>query len=630
MPSQKDVKEIGREGKVKPAARFDSRDWDYIAEYVIEEFEARKGRRRQREKYWAEVDRQCRMEPDIKHKSLPNGAPDSTKAWMAEMELPLQAQALEVMTADSRRFQFSDQENWFRAHAETTEEYFNRVSEEPIILGENDVPSDINQENADKLVEGFVNHIYRQYDFESRWDKINAEAFKYGTGVGRMRMYTKNLYIHEAKGVRKETQKLPILVPCSIKNLYLDDAKPSMHSATEIGPAHIACDYVRLENLYLAASKGSKDPNDEDGGWMPKNMRGIQANDDKYVEVIEYEGDLVVPRKTVSSLYIPGVIVTVVKGAKGSDDRVTRGVIRFRFRQRPYSSYLIAPYHYEDSCEVYSTSPLEKGRPVQMMAVDALNRWLDSAALKNRPPVGFDRTDMEMVGKGGPMIFPGAQWATNDPQAINVFGEVGGDPSNMTAAMQMAVNLYAELTGVLPARLGAQTVSHTTAYSKEAELQRGAVRTIDYVKSLGKGVFPRMLSMTYEMGRDAMKRGKMSFYIDDYDGYVEVSKDQLPEKVSFEWLGSAGAGEEQAQMQRQFQGMQLAIQLDNLRAQQEAQGIQSTIDFKIAIKSVLRKHGWADVDAVVNEVQQAQPGGQADPGIQAVALQQLGLAGANG
>lgn len=625
MASQSDVQEVGQSGKVSPKRRFDQRDWDHIAEYVIQEWERRKRDRTEREKHWKEVDRQVAMDPDIRFKMLSNGQVDSRRQWMSEMELPLQAQALEITVADARRMEFPDTGPWFRAHAEMTDEYLDGVDFSSLVLGdEAEVPSRINQDNADKLVEGFLLHYFRQNDLFTRMDRINAEAFKYGMGVGRGRMETKSVYIHEARGVREEKQRIPTLAPVSIKNLYLDDPKPSMHSSQVLGPAHIAEDWIRLENLLLAANKGSTNPDSEDGGWMPQAVRKLEPDSDGYVQILEMEGDLIVPRKTTRSVVIPGAIVTVALGGKDSGGSVTRNVVRFRFRKMPMSSYVLFPYHYESVDDTYPTSPLMKGRPVQIMATDALNRLMDSAALKNAPPTGYDRNDPQFASEGGPAINPYAQWSTNDPQAIRVFHEVGGDPSALSSVLSMAINLYAELTGVLPARLGAQTVSHTTAFAKDAELQRGAVRTVDYVRQSGHGPITRWLDMAYRMGRNGLgSRETMSFYIDAYGGYVEVGKSALPERANFEWFGSGGPAEEQQKMQSRLQSLQLAMQMDQIGAQY---GKQPTLDLEAAIREVLRDGKWSDVDAITRMAEDTRQQQQQPPGAAVAALRQMGQA----
>lgn len=595
--SQADVKEIDEGGKLAPKRRFDDRDWGYIAEFVIGEFETRKKKREDRERQWKEIDRQIEMDPNIAFKRLPSGAIDTKKVWMAEMELPLQAQALEVLTADARRMMFPDTGPWFRAHAECTDEYLKKVDFQSFILGdENEVPSLINQDNADKLVEGYIQNLFGQYDFYNRYDLINAESFKYGMGVGRGRMETKNVYIHEARGTVKEDKKIPVLVPVSIKNCYLDEPLPSMHSAQMLGPAHIVEDNIRYENLVLAASKGSSDPDDEDGGWMPKNVRSLEPDDEGYVRILEMEGDIVIPRKTTRSMILPGVIATVAIGGKTKGGDVTKAVIRFRFRKMPFSSFLLHPYHYEHIENPYPTSPLMKGRPIQIAATDALNRLMDSSALKNAPPIGYDRSDIQFAAAGGPAVHPGALWGTTDPQAVKAYTEIGGDPGALAAVLRQFISLYAELTGVLPARLGAQTNSHTTAFAKDAELQRGSVRTVDYVRQCGGGPVTRWLGMAYDMGRNSMKKNEeITFWIDAYGGFVKIDKNALPEKAAFEWFGSGGPQEQQAKTMQKMNSLQLALKMDTMAVQM---GKPATVNMTDAIKQVLRDGGWTDVDTI--------------------------------
>jgi hypothetical protein len=607
MAAQSDVRELDTDGKEHPKRRFDARDFTYIAEYVIDEWKLRERRRCDLEKCWKDIDRQIAMQPEVGYKYIIKAGTrviDTNKAWMSEVELPLQAQALEVLTADARRMEFPDNGAWFRAHAEMTDEYLSKVDYKALIAGdEAEVPSKINQDNADKLVEGFLLHMFAQpindEDFYTRYDKINAEAFKYGVGVGRARMWTRNLYVKAANGVRREKKRIPVLMPCSIKNLYLDDCKPSMHSAQLLEPSQIAVDHIRLANLHMAASRGSTDPDDEDGGWMPKNLKDLVEDDTHHVTLLEMEGDIVVPRKTVRSVVIPGAIVTVVLGGKDTGGNATKGVVRFRFRKTPFSSYLLHPYHYEGADETYPASPLMKGRPIQMMATDAANRLLDSSMLKNMPPVGYDRTDQYFAQTGGPSIFPGALWGSSDPAAIKAHTEIGGDPSALMAVFRQAVGMYAELTGVLPARLGAQTTSHTTAFAKDAELQRGAVRTVDYVRQTGHGPMTRWLGMAYQMGRESLSaRETAAFFIGAYGGYVEVSKDQLPERATFEWFGSGGPAEEQQKRQERIQSAGLAMQLDQMAIQT---GRPPTLNIKALIEETLRQGGWVDVDPFIEQ-----------------------------
>src|SRR5689334_18420292 len=142
MASKSDVRAVSDDGSVSKQRRFDERDFEYITDYVYDEYHKRKRDRGDLEKIWDDIDRQVRMEPDPAYKQLPNGQPDVRKSWMAEVELPLQAQALEVLRADARRLMIPDTGTFFRAHAETTDEYLSKVNFQSLIYGdETEVPT---------------------------------------------------------------------------------------------------------------------------------------------------------------------------------------------------------------------------------------------------------------------------------------------------------------------------------------------------------------------------------------------------------------------------------------------------------------------------------------------------------
>lgn len=609
--AESDIKQVDRHtGEVKRSRRFDDRDWKYIAEYVINEYEKRKRKREDRERQWKEIDRQIAMEPELGFKKMPDGRPDSSKAWMAETELHMQAEALEVLTADVRRMMFPDSGSWFSANAEVTDEYLQDIEGKIKVLGVKEfIPSAVNQDNADKIVEAFLLHQFRQYDHADRFDVINSEALKYGVGVGRARLERKNVYINQSRGVVTEEKRTPVIVPCSIKNLYLEEPKPTMHSSTVLGEAHIAVDYMKYENIALAASKGSTNPENEDGGWMPKNFVKVTPDKNGYVRLLEMEGDIIVPRKTVHSIVIPGAIVTVAMGGQDAGGGSTRAVIRFRFRKYPFSSYLLFPYMRESADDAYPTSPLMKGRTMQVAATDAINRFLDSAALKVQPPCGYDSNNMAFTQAGGPEIYPGAQWASIDP--IKVYAEIGGDPTAMANAAMQFMSKHGELTGVLPARVGAQTISHTTAYAKQAEVQRGATRTVNYVNKTGQGPMTRWLDMAYQMGRDALNANEdVTIWIAPYGGYVTLDKSCLPEKTSFEWFGAGGPAEKRDKMQNKVAAAKMAVELDQLNMAMQK---PSHININGLMDEILREGGWTDLEAITN-AQQPQSGGQGAAG----------------
>lgn len=595
------------------------RDFNNVADYIVEEKMRRKKDRKDLEDQWEEIDRQVRMEPDRSYKLLLDGKVDQKKKWMSEMELPLQAQALEVLTADSRRMMFPNTGNWYRAKAYTDDEYLEGIDFQSLVYGdENDVPTQITQDNVNKITEGFVSCFHKQYDLEGHMDLINAESFKYGCGVGRVREVSKVIFSRTQKGVVKQNRKIPVLFPRSIKNTYLDDSSHKMmNEGIAFGESVIDCHKARLEEYIHAAKNGSSEPNSLSGGWMASGFNGIEADKQGYVEIIEYEGDLIIPRKTTPSIKVPNVLATVVVGC-GEDAKAS--VVRLRYKKTSVNSNIIFPYHMECVDSPYASGPLMKGRPVQIAATNALNRLMDAAALKNAPPIGYDKDDYTFAANGGPVIHPYAQFETTSDLRVYDFA----DPSAMLQVYVGLLQQYSDLTGVNAPRLGAQTVSHTTAFAKNVEQQRGVARTVDYVQSAGKSGLTQFLHMEYEMARESL-RGEATFWIDAYNGAVTVTKDQLPERVEFEWLGSNGPAEEQSKNNSMLQSAQLALSIDQMGIQL---GKQPVIDTTDLIREVLGKGGWTDVDAITNSerVSGASPMGgipEVDPSTAIEALQSL-------
>ena len=263
------VVELEKGTPKKRSRRFDKSDFQTIADFVKDEADKRRNKRSDLEKDWKEIDRQLRMEPDLSFKMVGEQIRQGAE-WMPEMELPLQSQTLEILTSDARRLMRPKAGSWYRARSAMTDEYLARVDFQSLVAGDElDIPSQINQDNADKLVEGYLDHYHRQYDFWGEWDKLHAEAFKYGTFVGRGKIVEKNVFAHTTSGVRKKTAKIPVLFAQSVKNVLLDESPHHMmHEGRMVGPAQIRQGFRSLVDLQLQASKGSPDPDRENGGWI--------------------------------------------------------------------------------------------------------------------------------------------------------------------------------------------------------------------------------------------------------------------------------------------------------------------------------------------------------------------------
>jgi hypothetical protein len=581
--------------------RFDKRDFNQMAEVITQDKRDRAGRRSDKEAIWKEIDRQIAMTPDCSFK-MSGGRAIESKAWWPEIELPWQSQALEVLNADSRRMMFPDSGPWYQASVFMTDEYLARADFRSIVAGDsNEVPSQLDQDNANKLVEGFGRHFRKQYDFRGHWDELNAEAFKYGTFAGRARLVEKKAFIDTAKGVVPENHKIPMLVPKCIKNLYPDDRKHRMlNEGIMVAGSVIDCWWQALKDLEMAARKGSQDPKNALGGWMPSALKGIEPDKNGQVEVLEYEGDIILPRKTTRSMFLPNVVVTVIVSSGGAS------VVRFRTGMR--RSYIIHSYDSEDVTTPYGSGPLMKGRPIQKSAVHSLTLYQAAGELDVERPVIYSEDDPYFASTGGPVIAPGEQWKTSQGVSTAQLGDGSSQFQSYLAFQQQ----YADVTGVNAPRLGAQTVSHTTAFAKNAEMQRGQSRTVDYVRSVLQHPMEKWLHMEFELGKAAIK-DTLSFYIPAYQGAVTIDKDMLPDQVEFEVYGAGGPGEESAKVQKQQAALQSALQLEEFKLQTNPEA--TPLDIEAMQKQILGE-AFAESDTFfARPPEDVSMGVAADPGV---------------
>ncbi len=580
------------------ARKAQPKDLDHIAEYIVEEVARRKKDRKHLDHMIKEIDRQVSMKPNLDHKmkigstGLPTTVRDPSKAWLPEIELPLQAEALETLVSDVRSMEFPDSGTWFKANSALTDKYLDRVDFTSIIAGdENEVPTKINQDNADKIVSGLLNHYHRQYDFRGNVDVINAESLSYGAGVGRARMVTKEVISETAKGIVKKDKRIPVLIPKSLKMTLLDDREHIiLQEGFSVGPLTIFEMKMSYDDLKDAARKGGRDPNSDNGGWIPGNIRNLEPDKHNDIELFEGEGDFIIPRKSTGSILLPGTIVTVAKGKNAHK------VVRLRFKKIFPNSVIVFPYHREKVGSPYTTSPLMKGWPLQAAATEALMNVFISAALKNGPPISYDRNDMLFIQNGGPVVEPFAQWATLGE--IKVYDNFG-DPAAMLQIYLALLQQYADAVGMPRARLGAQTVSHTTKFAKQAELQRGAVRTVDYVGSSLQGPLPQWLSLEYEMAVKEFKGTETyPLNVGSYRGYVEIEKKHLPDLVTFEAFGSGMPAEESQKRQDKLAAVQFAMQVDRALLEEGGKPVLNKAEI---IEEILMEGGWTDIDPFINQ-----------------------------
>src|SRR3989304_1131913 len=142
-------------------------------------------------------------------------------------------------------------------------------------------------------------------------------------------------------------------------------------------------------------------------GWFPENIDKIpkKKNNNKDVETTDVElvkryGDLVISRGD-GDIYLPNAKVIL-----GNDV-----ILYYGPNELPYPSVVFSGYERMDVRDPYYTSPLIKLSPMQKLASQLANKYLDCVWLNVEPPGIYDGNDPQFVLNGGPRIAPGAQTA---------------------------------------------------------------------------------------------------------------------------------------------------------------------------------------------------------------------------
>lgn len=564
---------------------FTANEWKAIAEWICNEKHRRAEAPRRKElvNIWNEIDRQVAMKPLARIIEQGSG---TNSDWLPDTELPLQHTALEVNCADARRLKFPRGQEWFSVSANMSDEYMQRFEKNrekfPMIGGE-PVPMKLDQETANTLVKVVVDHYHRLYDLRAMVDLFDVECVKYGTGVMRVKEVRMDKFFNDFRGTIVQDVRGPAIVPCSIRNVYLDDTPFAvMHEGITMSPGHIRCTYKHYKDVQNAIMKGGKER-----GWrvsVVKLLEPEKGKDEKdnQLEVIEFEGDLVVPHPNRKDpIFLPSCCVTVAAG------RNQRQVIRFQPNSYPFSSYIVGYWMRDDLNSPYGTGPLMKGQPLHEAAVECLNMTMTGGALAARPPCWYDRHDPQLTGAGGPRIFPGAVSPTDSPDAVEFMPSP--DVAKLMAVYQGLLKQYEDLTGVNDPRRGGGMRSHTTATASEAEQARSIARVEDFVTGQEQGAMTTLLYREYEIIKRVLtKATDIQVDAGGIEGWVKVRASDLADDVAFRVNGSMGVLDEKQKFENFMQGTNASLQLIGLALQL---GIQVPIDFNAMIMETYKRAG---------------------------------------
>lgn len=586
------------------ARRVTGEDMQEIAGYVLGEFDrrAQSSRRKDLERIWKEVDRQVLMRPS---RNIPRG-PDgkSTNMWMPNIELPLQFNTLEVLSADARRLTMPPGNEWYRAEAQLTDEYGRRVEEEGIILGDELQKSvQVDQETANAIVHSTMDHFTGLYRFRDAWDLCNVEALKYGTLVGRAGLVSLDTFTNDYRGVMVSDRKIPAFIPMTIRNTYLDDTYQSvMHEGMMIEPSFIRTWWQGVGDLQKAAAKGGRER-----GWIASQMKDISPETEGVhrgqVQVVEYEGDIFIRRSQGEDIFLPNQIVWVLKCVGGR-------TIRKMERTQPFRSYIVGHYMRDDLQSPYGVSPLMKGQPIQEAATEAVCSLLQAGALNSAPPIEWSKEDMHLLGQGGPTIAPFSKIMTEVAGSIRPI--VIGDQVALLNVYLALLKQYEDLTGVNDPRRGSGGKSHTTATQADIEASRGVLRTEDYVNALEDGPLRTWLYMSFELAKEAVGNKRTTVFVDvnGMKGHIEVTKAILPDKSDFIVNGARGM-----LSKREDRDNWLAAQTQVVQLVAAGMQMGNPLLFEENIKETYGRFGVDDAERYVAGIKKAFGGNAGQPGM---------------
>ena len=511
--------------------RISNKDRDRLADEIQQTAQDRIANRKSRgfDTLWDEVERQIRLE------AKRNKPKNIDASWLSMIEPPLQATSREVLVADSTRLLFPDSDQWYTAHAEVTEDWI-EAFQGVTVIGQDGQEVDVkpDQETANIIVHGLIDHFHRAVDYRAAWDLMIGSALSHGTFAARARTVRRDVFTTDWRGTFANTKSVPVLAPIPIRNFLLDDsAEFALHEGVELRQTPIRSYLQHERNLKRAAKVAPADD-----GWFKKEVANLEvpkgAKDKKdHIKLLEMEGDAFFTRKKTDDVYVPDVIVTVAIGGGGPK------IVRWQDQTYPFGSYIHGVYQREDIETPYGSSPIMKGQPLQEYLAEMMNQTGDSGILRVAPPLIHDSTDTDLIAKGGPPIKPWGLIPSKQPDSMKIL-ELG-DPDALVNLVMFTMKMYEDQTGVNDPRRGGELKSHTTAFASDIGESRGVLRTAKFVKRTEMGPLLNWLYMLYEMGKDSLGDGQTIFINSQgVKGYIRLTKKLMPARVSFEAQGSKG------------------------------------------------------------------------------------------
>ena len=489
------------------------KDGENVANFIKRTLEKRKGspHRKQAERMWKEVDRQVAMESMTRQKKNPQSP---STDWRSAIELGELSRASEVLSADIRRMAFPQNRSWFDPH----------IKIDPSEVEESGVTLEEVQEVSDGGLRALMAQQHLDFNFKGRQDLSIKEALHHGGYVAEVDDIS--MLGCTPDGTVKDINA-PVWVPHSMWNCYPDDA-PSVTAGTLFYTGSmIVCSFMSHNAITNVSTKG----------WIKDAISKLEDPKDKDHEITWYHGDITIPRTKGGDIYLPNVKTACVKDK----------LVYYAPNDLPHSRIIYNGYERLDVRNPYYISPLMKMSPTQKIASTLANKLIDSVDMKVEPPVVYDGNDPDLVMNGGISMEPGSQ--TSSKNLANFKTIDIGDPGAVLTAVQFNIAELQKGTSVDSIRSGMSSSTEQTATEVERTRQGGQIRTIDFLdKHELQGLRP-FLYLQHESNKRNLET--YQFYSQEINSpdFVVIKREDLPDTVHFDVVGSKGMIEEQQRQQ---------------------------------------------------------------------------------
>lgn len=505
--------------------KITKKDWSKVQDQFLNEYEQRKNDkfRKLHETIWREVDRQIIMEP-LKRKNKDGSQVD--EEWRSVMELGELAKASEIITADVMRLTFPSTRSWFETHSEVTGQLDPATGAKVV----NQEEQDFN----DKALRALMVQQHEDFGTKARYELSVKEALHHGSYVSEIRFEYRNKYYNAQGGI--STMGAPVWVPYSMWNAYPDPNPSVIGTDLFYTGSIILRDYMPLYILKEVA-KGN--------GWMTENIEKIprRKNENKDVETDDIElvkrsGDFVIQRGD-GDILLPNYKCILANGV----------IVYADSNDLPYPPVIFSGYERMDVRDPYYTSPLIKLSPMQKLASQLANKYLDCVWLRVEPPGIYDANDPQFVLNGGPRIAPGAQTGSKSSAAWQELKI--GDPESALRGLELIIAQMNQGLGINAIRAGAGgDVTDKTATEIQTVEAKAEIRTAEFVDKQERHALRPFLYMQHELNKLYMQT--YEFYNPEMDApdFMRATKDQLPAICQFEVVGSRGVLGEKNRMEK--------------------------------------------------------------------------------